>query len=61
MSKKRIQFHIASDDYFGTLATTLDLFRQTVKRRGYTRRDAKLLERLTEELLFLQAHYVIRP
>jgi len=61
MSKKRIQFHIASDDYFGTLATTIDLLRQSIRKRGYTRRDGKLLERLTEELLYLQAHYIIRP
>jgi hypothetical protein len=61
MSKKRIQFHIASNDYFGTLATTLDLLRQTIKKRGYTQEDEKLLERLTHELLFLQAHYNICP
>ena len=61
MNKKRIQFHITSDDYFGTLATTLDLLRQTIKKRGYSRRDGKLLERLTEELVFMQAHYIIRP
>ena len=61
MSKKRIQFHISSDDYFGTLATTLDLLLQTIEKRGYRRRDGKLLVRLRNELLYLQAHYIIRP
>ena len=61
MSKKRIRFHISSDDYFGTLATTLDLLRQAIKKHGYRRRDGKLLERLKNELLYLQAHYIIRP
>jgi hypothetical protein len=57
--KESIQVHIASNDYFGTLATTIDLLRQAVMKRGFKRRDAKTLERLRDELLYLQAHYSI--
>ena len=60
MNKKRIQFHIISNDYFGTLATTIDLLRQAVMKHGVTRSDAKVLEQLRDELLYLQAHYIIR-
>jgi hypothetical protein len=60
MNRKRIQFHIISDDYFGTLATTIDLLRQAIVKGGVTRRDAKVLEQLRDELLYLQAHYTIR-
>jgi hypothetical protein len=59
MNKKSIQFHIASNDYFGTLATTIDLLRQAAMKRGFKRSDAKALERLRDELLYLQAHYSI--
>ena len=31
MKKKSLEFHITSDDYFGILATVLDLLRQNLK------------------------------
>ena len=34
MNKKNLQFHIISDDYFGTLATTIDLLRQAIVKGG---------------------------
>jgi len=61
MIKKRIkglEFHIQQNDYFGTLATVLDLLRQ----------DADLLEihartliRMRDDLVYLQAHYLVIP
>jgi hypothetical protein len=54
MTEESIQFHIRSNDYFGTLATVLDLLRQDVSRRGYTEKDDKTLQRLRDELLILQ-------
>jgi hypothetical protein len=60
MSKKSIQFHIASNDYFGTLATTIDLLRQAVMKRGFIRSDARVLEQSRNELAYLQRHYSIR-
>lgn len=59
MSKKHLEFHIAHDDYFGTLATVLDLLRQVAERHGYTTEMSELLEQVKGELLYLQAHYDI--
>jgi hypothetical protein len=33
MSKRRLKFHIQANDYFGTLATVLDLVRQDLRRK----------------------------
>jgi hypothetical protein len=60
MNKESIEFHIANNDYFGTLATTLDLLRQAIEDRGYRAEDAELLRRITDDLLYLQAGCVIR-
>jgi len=46
-------------DYFGTLATTLDLLRQAIEERGYRAEDADLLRRITDDLLYLQANHAI--
>ena len=35
MDETSLQFHIEANDYFGTLATVLDLVRQDLARRGY--------------------------
>ena len=52
MDNSNIEFHIAANDYFGTLATTLDLSRQATEQRGYRAEDAELLQELTDELLY---------
>lgn len=36
MTEESVQFHIRSNDYFGALATVLDLLRQDARR--YTKR-----------------------
>ena len=59
MNENSIEFHIAANDYFGTLATTLDLLRQTIEDRGYRAEDAELLCRITDDLLYLQARHTI--
>lgn len=59
MNKKSIRFHIESNDYFGTLATRVDLLLQDVSRHGYKREYRKDLEELRNELLYLQDRYVI--
>lgn len=61
MDKERLQFHLETNDYFGTLATVLDLMKQTVDREGFTKENGELLERLRDNLSDLQAHYVIMP
>ncbi|MCX6794927.1 MAG: hypothetical protein NTY31_03000 [Candidatus Falkowbacteria bacterium] len=56
-----VKFHIKSADYFGTIATVLNLLKQRIKKDGYT--DAvlnKTLKNLTDDLLFLQKNYEIK-
>ena len=57
MTRRRsLKFHIAQDDYFGTLATMLDLTVQTVER------DLKLVKQLKQccaDLQYLQKQYKI--
>ena len=48
--RKNIDFHIKSDDYFGTVATVVNLLRQE---------NNDTLEKLRDELLYLQEHYII--
>jgi hypothetical protein len=60
MNKKEIEFHIESGDYFGTLATILDLMRQDVAIGGYKKTSEKLLIGVRDDLVYLQAHYVLR-
>lgn len=60
MSEENVEFHIAANDYFGTLATTLDLLRQAIEERGYRREDAELLRILRDDLLYLQANHTIQ-
>jgi hypothetical protein len=56
---KSLCWHIKANDYFGTLATVLDLLRQKVEREGYSRQDGKLLVELREELMILQTDFSI--
>jgi len=58
MSKESLEFHIKSDDYFGTLATVLDLIKQQV----FGDKKSKLkdaIESKVSELLYLQKNYQI--
>jgi len=58
MDEDRIKFHIDADDYFGTVATVLDLVAQDV-RKGSRFHTAGTLLRLRDELLYLQGRYRI--
>lgn len=53
MTEESIQFHIRSNDYFGTLATVLDLLRQDAQH-GYTKRHDEALLRIRDDLVCLQ-------
>lgn len=57
-----VKFHIKSDDYFGTIATVLDLIKQQIKKDS--RPDAavlnKTLKNLKDDLMFLQNNYEIK-
>ena len=56
MSKKSLEFHIKSDDYFGTLATVLSLIRQNPDD---TKQNLKILHNLEKDLMCLQKEYKI--
>lgn len=55
--KKNIKFHIESDDYFGTLATVMDLILQ--KKGEMEAGQNKILKNLRNDLIFLQENYKI--
>lgn len=57
--QRSVRFHIDSDDYFGTLATVLDLLRQDMSKNGHKGKNTELLEALIRELLYLQTEYRI--
>ena len=48
---KRLEFHIKNNDYFGTLATVLDLVRQS--------KNNKALKNIKNDLIYLQNNYCI--
>ncbi|MCR4342592.1 MAG: hypothetical protein NUV40_01650 [Patescibacteria group bacterium] len=62
MHKKQLERHIENDDYFGTLATVLNMARQTLEKdmRGPKKNwHIKLLQSLEEDLIYLQREYKI--
>ena len=58
MEKASLQFHIEENDYFGTLATVLDLAGQDLRRKGH-HRNADTLGRLRDDLVYLQGTHRI--
>ena len=62
MHKKQLENHIENDDYFGTLATVINMARQTLEKdmRGPKKNwHIKLLQSLEEDLIYLQENYKI--
>jgi len=49
--------HIEADDYFGSLATIIDLIRQEMKKTNQELRET--LHNLKDDLLYLQERYKI--
>ena len=58
MNEVHLQFHIEENDYFGTLATVLDLVSQDLRKNGH-RSQAETLVRLRERLMYLHSGYRI--
>lgn len=56
---KSIKFHIEQDDYFGTVATMVDLMRQILLEKGFNAEANEWMGKLREELMFLQHNYKI--
>ena len=62
MKKNKIQnlkFHVKSEDYFGTLATVLDLFRLDVFEKKFIFDKNKILKKIVKDLVYLQNNYKI--
>jgi hypothetical protein len=58
MSNKNLEFHIKSDDYFGTLACVIDLVRQNLNPFKQ-KQEKKTLEAKVKELMYLQNNFKI--
>ena len=58
MQQKSLDFHIEQNDYFGTLATVLDLVSQDLRKKGH-HRNADTLGRLRDDLVYLQQSHRI--
>lgn len=58
-----VKFHVKSNDYFGTIATILNLLKQQIKKNDGQRASVlkKTLKNLEKDLLFLQKNYQISP
>jgi hypothetical protein len=58
--RRGLEFHIKVNDYFGTLATILDLSKQTLGNSAREREVAGYLERSVDDLMYLQSNYEIK-
>jgi hypothetical protein len=56
---KGLEFHISIQDYFGTLATVLDLLRQDLEEGVRIENSHISLKKLTDDLMYLQRKYKI--
>lgn len=54
---KELEFHINSDDYFGTLATILVLLQENTKNKKL--KDSIIINYKIKELMYLQNNYII--
>jgi hypothetical protein len=59
MDESCLQFHIEENDYFGTIATVLDLVSQDLRNKGH-HSNAETLSRLRDDFVYLQNRYCIR-
>jgi len=54
-----IRARVRSGDYFATLATELDKLAQALSLARAP--EARVIERMVPELLYIDKHYIIRP
>jgi len=57
------KFHVSQDDYFGTIATILSLWRQNIEKnpKNINPDFYKTFKSLEKELIWLQQNYQINP
>ena len=58
--RRGLEFHIRINDYFGTLATVLDLLRQDMEQSDEKQKNTELLRRVRDDLQYLQESHEIR-
>ena len=58
MTEASIQFHIQENDFFGTVATILDLVSQDLRKKG-DGSNAETRRRLRDRLMYFQQGYRI--
>jgi hypothetical protein len=58
MNEASLQFHIEKNDFFGTLATVLDLVSQDLRKKAHLNNTETLL-RQRDRLMYLQREYRI--
>jgi hypothetical protein len=56
--RRGLEFHIQSNDYFGSLATALFLLQESIERPGNEAMQ-EALRRSVWDLMYLQKHYRI--
>jgi hypothetical protein len=61
--QQQLEFHVASGDYFGTLATVLGLVADSLASNdiAFRNRCISILEDACEDLAYLQGNYSIGP
>ena len=57
---RSLLLHIRSGDYFGTLATVLDLLCQDAEKNGFNKHHASTLRNSRDDLMELQKGYSIK-
>ncbi|HEU0085413.1 MAG TPA: hypothetical protein VFQ59_00420 [Candidatus Paceibacterota bacterium] len=58
-ARENLLFHISSDDYFGTLATSLNLLKQSLEDGRNFEIGKKSLAHSVDDLMYLQRNYKI--
>lgn len=59
--EKSVRFHIDNNDYFGTIATILNLLKQTINKSELEPHFWTILNNVEKDLLWLQNNYQITP
>jgi hypothetical protein len=57
MTEEQLQHHVQQDDYFGTLATIVDLVRQDAQKHGFKPHSARALAGARDQVVLLQANF----
>lgn len=58
-----VKFHVKNDDYFGTIATILNLLdKEIIENKGDNNiKTREILDNVKKDLMFLQKNYQIKP